>query len=78
MVRQTDLTASLPAQDDPIVCRCLAVRQSEIVNAVSACGAETWKDVRSMTGAGDGCTCCHRRINDIIGACGSCPLRRNL
>ena len=76
MVRQSELASHLPEPQDPVVCRCLMVRESAIVNAVSLAGAETIKDVRSLTGAGAGCTCCHRRINELISGCASCPIRR--
>lgn len=76
MVRQSDLSANLPEPQDPVVCRCLMVRESAIVNAVSLVGAGSVREVRSLTGAGAGCTCCHRRINELISGCGSCPLRR--
>lgn len=76
MVRQSELASNLPEPQDPVVCRCLMVRESAIVNAVSLAGAETIKEVRSLTGAGAGCTCCHRRINELISGCASCPIRR--
>lgn len=79
MVRQAELPSIvLPEQDNPVVCRCLHIRQAEIVNAISLCGATSVKEVRQLTGAGVGCTCCHRQINQLINACGTCPLRRNL
>lgn len=76
MVRQSE-TATTPLADpqDPVICRCLAVRQSEIVNAITLCGAQTWKEVKSLTGAGGGCNCCHGRIKGLISACSSCPIR---
>jgi NAD(P)H-nitrite reductase large subunit len=74
MVRQTELSPAL--DQDPVVCRCLRVRESEIANAISLCGASTVRDVKELTGAGGGCNCCHRKIKDLISGCGSCPLRR--
>ncbi len=51
---------------DPLVCRCLQVRQSQIEDCVNVMGAQSVQDVREMCGAGGGCNCCHRRIRDFI------------
>lgn len=53
-------------EGDRIVCHCLQVRTSTIEAAVSAGAVETVKCVMDMTGAGGGCTACHRRIRDLI------------
>lgn len=51
---------------DRIVCRCLKVTEAVIVEAVQTLGLRTVKDVRAATGAGDGCTCCHSQIRELI------------
>jgi assimilatory nitrate reductase electron transfer subunit len=51
---------------DRIVCRCLKVTEGAIVDAIVTLGLATVKDVRKATGAGDGCTCCHREIRAIL------------
>jgi NAD(P)H-nitrite reductase large subunit len=51
---------------DRIVCRCLTVTEGRIVEAVTTLGLRTVKDVRAVTGAGDGCTCCHQRLKQLI------------
>jgi NAD(P)H-nitrite reductase large subunit len=53
---------------DRIVCRCLKVTEGRIVEAVTTLGLRTVKDVRAVTGAGDGCTCCHKQIRALIEA----------
>ncbi|MBX9622909.1 MAG: (2Fe-2S)-binding protein [Gemmataceae bacterium] len=51
---------------DRVVCRCLKVTEGAIVDAVVSLGLRTVKDVRRATGAGDGCTCCHKQIRALI------------
>ena len=51
---------------DRIVCHCLRVTEMEIRGAISTGEVETLRDVVNCTGAGGGCTCCHRRIRDLI------------
>ncbi len=45
-----------------VVCRCLQVTEDEVVTMIAALGLRTVHEVRSITGAGDGCTCCHDEI----------------
>ena len=49
-----------------ILCQCLQVTEAEVVTAITTLELRTVKDVRQCTGAGDGCTCCHRRIRDCL------------
>jgi NifU-like protein len=51
---------------DRVVCRCLKVTEGHIIEAVVTLGLRTVKDVRGATGAGDGCTCCHKQIRALI------------
>ncbi len=51
---------------DRIVCHCLKVTEEAIANAVQTLGLRSVRDVRSATGAGDGCTCCHGEIRELI------------
>ena len=53
---------------DRVVCRCLKVTEARIVEVVAGLGLRTVKDVRAVTGAGDGCTCCHKQIRQLIEA----------
>ncbi|MFO0796312.1 MAG: (2Fe-2S)-binding protein [Gemmataceae bacterium] len=52
--------------EDRIVCRCLKVTEGRIVEVVTTLGLRTVKEVRNVTGAGDGCTCCHKQIRALI------------
>ena len=51
---------------DRIVCRCLKVTEAVVVEAITTLGLRTVRDVRNATGAGDGCTCCHRQIREYL------------
>lgn len=52
---------------DPIICRCLQVRQSTVLRAVEE-GARSLCQVACTTGAGGGCTACHRRLRQFFAA----------
>jgi bacterioferritin-associated ferredoxin len=54
---------------DPIVCHCLQVRESVLVEAITTLSLRTVRDVRHATGAGDGCTCCHRQLRQYLEGC---------
>ena len=45
-----------------VVCRCLQVTEDEVVTMIAALGLRTVHEVQRVTGAGDGCTCCHEEI----------------
>ena len=45
-----------------VVCRCLQVTEDEVVTMISVLGLRSVNEVRQVTGAGDGCTCCHHVI----------------
>jgi|GEM_PF-2003738 len=49
-----------------IVCRCLQVSESEIREAIETCAVETVQDLGRCTGAGQGCTACHRLLRRYI------------
>lgn len=49
-----------------VVCRCLQVTEDEIVTMISVLSLRTVKEVRDVTGAGDGCTCCHDEIRQHL------------
>ena len=51
---------------DRVVCRCLKIKEAAIVDAIVTLGLRTVKEVRRATGAGDGCTCCHRELHALI------------
>jgi bacterioferritin-associated ferredoxin len=49
-----------------IVCRCLQITETALVAAVETLDLRTLSDVRRATGAGQGCMCCHKRIEAIL------------
>jgi bacterioferritin-associated ferredoxin len=49
-----------------LVCRCLQVTECAIVEVLRALPIRTLRDLRQHTGAGDGCTCCHVRLQALI------------
>ena len=56
-----------PAYDyNPIVCRCLGVTEADVIEAIACANLETLDQVRRCTGAGDGCTGCHRMIRQYL------------
>ncbi len=56
------LTHSCDACLVRVVCRCLQVTDAALVEALATHDLRTLKDVRRHTGAGDGCTACHREL----------------
>jgi bacterioferritin-associated ferredoxin len=48
------------------VCRCLQVTETELVEALITLELRTLKDIRRHTGAGDGCTACHRELKKYL------------
>lgn len=56
---------------DAVVCHCLKVTAAEIKTAASLIERPTAACVMNLTGAGGGCTACHRRIRQMIS--NQCP-----
>ena len=53
-------------EGDRIVCRCLQVTESELIETLCLREIRTVHDIRQVTGAGDGCTACHSLIKQYI------------
>jgi len=51
---------------DRIVCHCLKVTEETIAGSIQSLSLRTVKQVTKATGAGDGCTCCHQHIRDLL------------
>jgi len=49
-----------------LVCHCLRVTEEVVLETVAALSLRTVKEVRQHTGAGDGCTACHRKIRRLL------------
>jgi NAD(P)H-nitrite reductase large subunit len=54
------------ASSDQIVCRCLRVTESGLVEALRTEELRDFVDVRRRTGAGSGCMACHGRIKEYL------------
>lgn len=52
-------------EDDPLVCHCLAVAESEILAAIR-CGADSVEAVGQACEAGTGCQSCHGSIRALL------------
>ncbi len=50
-----------------IVCRCLRVTEAQVVRMIERLELRTVHDLRKYTGAGDGCTCCHEKLEEYLG-----------
>jgi NAD(P)H-nitrite reductase large subunit len=51
---------------DPIVCRCLKVSATQLVEAIVEADLKTVREIRRYTGAGDGCTACHCVLKEYL------------
>ena len=58
---------------DRVVCRCLRVTEQEVIEAITNRGVRTLRELRLITEAGDGCTCCHRELNAYLAIYSSSP-----
>ena len=56
-----------------IVCRCLQVTEAALVEAINCRDLRTLRDVLQHTSAGDGCTCCHTEIRQILAQAACAP-----
>jgi bacterioferritin-associated ferredoxin len=51
---------------DKIVCRCLQVTETQVVRMIERLELRTVRDLRKYTGAGEGCTCCHAKLEEYL------------
>ena len=56
---------------EDVICHCLKVTQAEVESAIVTSDEPSLRCVMRMTGAGTGCTACHRAIRGLIRA--QCP-----
>ncbi len=50
----------------PLVCSCLKVTEAALVEALTSREIKTVKDIRRLTGAGDGCNACHKLLKTYL------------
>jgi len=51
-----------------MVCHCVQITEEQLVTAVATLELRTICDVRRLTGAGEGCNACHRKIQTYLDA----------
>jgi len=51
-----------------MICHCLQVTETEVIEALATREVRTLKDLRRHTAAGDGCTACHRQLMELLQA----------
>ena len=56
---------------DKIICRCLQVTEAQVIRMIERLELRTVRDLRKYTGAGDGCTCCHAKLEEYLEKHGS-------
>jgi bacterioferritin-associated ferredoxin len=49
-----------------IICHCLQVTEEAVLSVLGAEAACTLQDLRQRTGAGEGCTACHRTLRKYL------------
>src|SRR5262245_39166891 len=49
-----------------VVCRCLQITEQVLVEALTRQDVRSVRDIRRHTGAGDGCTACHRHLQRYL------------
>jgi len=55
-----------PECPELFVCPCLRVTESEVVRSLASLPIRNLNELRQLTGAGEGCTCCHERLKQLI------------
>jgi len=58
--------ATVPDTTDKLICQCLQVSESEVRTAVDAGVVQCLRTAIAGTGAGSGCTACHRRLENFV------------
>jgi bacterioferritin-associated ferredoxin len=61
-----DTTSPASERCPLLVCHCLGVSEDQLREVLATCDIRTLHDIRRHTGAGDGCTACHRRLKDYL------------
>ena len=49
-----------------VVCRCLKVTEEQVIAAITTLGLGTISELRTVTEAGEGCTCCHDELKAYL------------
>jgi bacterioferritin-associated ferredoxin len=51
---------------DKIVCRCLNVSEAQVIQMIARLELRSVRDLSQHTGAGEGCTCCHAKLEEYL------------
>ena len=54
-----------------LVCRCLRVTEAQVIRAITTNDLDTVNAIKRHTGAGDGCTCCHAKLQYYLAKYGA-------
>jgi bacterioferritin-associated ferredoxin len=54
------------SEEQRVICRCLQVTETKLSEAHARCRFECLRDIAVATGAGTGCTACHRHLRKFI------------
>lgn len=49
-----------------VICRCLQVTEGALLRVLGDGAACSLREIRQRTGAGDGCTACHRLLRQFL------------
>lgn len=58
--------AAVGSCPDRVVCRCLQVTEQTVITTITTHGVRSVHELRVLTGAGDGCCCCHRELKSYL------------
>lgn len=61
-----DSDGSSAVCEDAVVCHCLQITESTLRDAAAVCPFRSLSQISRETGAGSGCTACHRRLRRFI------------
>ena len=56
------------SEDDGYVCSCLRITECQLLATLARTEVHTLRDLRRVTGAGDGCTACHQTLGLYLAA----------
>ena len=51
---------------DRVVCKCLKIVEETVISAIRLHGARSVCELKAITGAGDGCMCCHKELKSYL------------
>ena len=49
-----------------VICHCLQITEEAVLTAVETLNIRSVKELRQHTGAGEGCTACHRELRRYV------------